>query len=164
MAEVIGVAGDGAPLWLLARAADLTEAEAAEAADAMVEAGLLATADPAVPSGSPEWVALAGDPGSAGRHATQRRIARLWAQTAGGVEIAAGHLLAVPPGGQDWIAPFLLEAARVATGEGRHEDALLRLERAAEEPAGQSSAGGAADRAGRRAGAHGPGRCGCGVP
>ena len=46
LAEVIGVAGDGAPLWLLARAADLTEAEAAEAADAMVEAGLLATADP----------------------------------------------------------------------------------------------------------------------
>ena len=42
LAEVIGVAGDGAPLWLLARAADLTEAEAAEAADAMVEAGLLA--------------------------------------------------------------------------------------------------------------------------
>ena len=90
-----------------------------------------------MPSGSQEWRALAGDAGSAGRHATQRRIARLWAQTAGGVEVAAGHLLAAPPGGQDWIAPFLLEAARVATGEGRHEDALLRLERAAEEPAEQ---------------------------
>ncbi len=137
LAEVIAVAGDGAPLWLLAQAAGLTPEEAAEAADAMVQAGLLTAADPAVPSDSEQWQSLA-DVGSAGRHATQRRVAQLWAQTAGGVEIAAGHLLAVPPGGQDWIAPFLLEAARVATGEGRHEDALIRLERAAEEPAGQA--------------------------
>ena len=135
LAEVIEVAGDGAPLWLLARAVDLPPAVAAEAADAMVRAGMLSAADPAVRADADGWAGLAGDPDSAAGHTVRRRVARQWAQTADGVEIAAGHLLAVPPGGEEWIAPFLLEAAHVATAEGRHEDALLRLERAVQEPA-----------------------------
>jgi len=129
------VIDDGAPLWLIAEAAGLTPDKAAEAADAMVASGLLACADPVTRASSPEWDALAGSADSARRHGIHRRVAWQWAQTAGGVDIAAGHLLAAPPGGEQWAAPFLLEAARVATGGGRHEAAVTRLERATREPA-----------------------------
>lgn len=135
LAEIIAVAGDSAPLWLVAEVAELTPAEAAEAADTLVVRGLLSGADPVRRDPSVSWDGLAGDAGSARRHGIDRRIAQCWARTAGGVEAAAAHLLAAPPGGEAWAAPFLRDAARAATEEGRHDDAVTRLERAVDEPA-----------------------------
>lgn len=135
VARAVAVIGHETPLWLVARAADLDLSEAAEAADALVAAGMLERADPVVPVTGADWDGLAGDPDSATRHVIHRRVAEAWSQTADGTEPAVAHLLAAPPGGEDWAAPFLLAAARAAAADGRHEDAVARLERAAAEPA-----------------------------
>ena len=160
LARVIAVVGHDAPLWLGGRGGRTwTEAEAAAAADAIVErrsAGRRPTRRRR--SGSLEWRALAGERRQRGRPRDPAADSAAWAQTAGGIEPAAAHLLAVPPGGEDWIAPFLLEAARVATGDGRHEDALARLERAAVEPAEQSLRVELLTELGDARGARGPGR------
>ena len=134
MARVIAVIGHEAPLWLVAEAAGLEPAEAATAADALVAAGHLGCADPVSPAPGMPVEELAGSEDSASRHAIHRRIARAWSTTAAGTEPAVAHLLAAPPGGEDWAAPFLLEASHAATVDGRHEDAVARLERAVVEP------------------------------
>ena len=134
LARAIAVIGHEAPLWLVAEAAGLDRDEAAVAADALVAAGHLTTADPVSPAPGMPMDEIAGSEDSATRHALHRRIAHAWSTTAAGTEPAVAHLLAAPPGGEDWAAPFLLEASRSATADGRHEDAVARLERAAVEP------------------------------
>ncbi len=135
IARAVAVIAHDAPLWLVAEAAGLGPGEAAPAVDALVAAGALEAADPVRRAADIPWAELAGGVDSASRHLIHRRVARAWSRTADGTEPAVAHLLAAPAGGEDWAAPFLLEAARAATADGRHQDAVARLERAAGEPA-----------------------------
>jgi DNA-binding CsgD family transcriptional regulator len=121
----------------LSRAAALAElepAQAAEAADTLVAAGILepgrplAFVHPLVRAGVYEELA------GAERSLAHRRAAGLMEGDAGGEEHAAEHLLATEPSGDAWIARRLVDAARTAARRGAPESAAVLLRRALAEP------------------------------
>jgi DNA-binding NarL/FixJ family response regulator len=134
LAESVHVLGDRAPLWLAAALAGIPREDAARAADALVDAGLLRFADPLTHAIPVAWRTLAEVTDGARRHESHRRAARLLADTADGLAAAAAHLLAVPPAGEAWAAEILRDAAQAAIDGGRHDDAVRALERALAEP------------------------------
>jgi DNA-binding CsgD family transcriptional regulator len=114
--------------------AELDPAEAAEAADVLVAAGILAPerplafVHPLVRAGVYEELAVAD------RSLAHRRAAELMDDDAAGEERAAEHLLATEPAGDPWIARRLVEAARTAARRGAPESAAVLLRRALAEP------------------------------
>jgi DNA-binding CsgD family transcriptional regulator len=121
----------------LPRAAALAEldvAEAAEAADVLVAAGILeperplAFVHPLVRAGVYEELPVAD------RSLAHRRAAELMDDDPAGEERAAEHLLATEPAGDPWIARRLVDAARTAARRGAPESAAVLLRRALAEP------------------------------
>ena len=121
----------------LPRAAALAEldlAEAAEAADTLVAAGILepdrplAFVHPLVRAGVYEELAIAE------RSLAHRRAAELMDGEPAGEEHAAEHLLATEPAGDRAIARRLVDAARTAARRGAPESAAVLLRRALAEP------------------------------
>jgi DNA-binding CsgD family transcriptional regulator len=114
--------------------AELDAAQAAEAADTLVAAGMLEPArplafvHPLVRAGVYEELAVAE------RSLAHRRAAELMDDDPAGEERAAEHLLATEPAGDASIARRLVDAARTAARRGAPESAAVLLRRALAEP------------------------------
>ena len=114
--------------------AELDPAQAAEAADTLVAAGIL---EPERPLAFVHPLVRAGvyeELGAAERSLAHRRAAELMDGEPAGEEHAAEHLLATEPAGDPWIARRLVDAARTAARRGAPESAAVLLRRALAEP------------------------------
>jgi DNA-binding CsgD family transcriptional regulator len=117
----------------LAHAAALAELEpavAAEAADVLVSAGILAPGRPLAFVHPLVRAGIYDELAGAERSLAHRRAAELL----DGEERSAEHLLATEPAGDPWIAQRLVEAARTAARRGAPESAVVLLRRALDEP------------------------------
>jgi DNA-binding CsgD family transcriptional regulator len=114
--------------------AELDPAQAAEAADTLVAAGILEPerpltfVHPLVRAGVYEELPIAE------RSLAHRRAAELMDDDPAGEERAAEHLLATEPAGDASIARRLVDAARTAARRGAPESAAVLLRRALAEP------------------------------
>jgi len=134
LAHAAAVAGDDAPLPLVAELAGLDEAVAAAAADGLTEASVLedvrplrfvhpivrAAIDESLPAGE--------------REALHTHAAELLAKGGAPAEAVAVHLLAIEPRGDEKVAATLAEAARSAMSRGAPEATATLLTRALAEP------------------------------
>ena len=114
--------------------AELDPAQAAEAADTLVAAGIL---EPERPLAFVHPLVRAGvyeELGVAERSLAHRRAAELMDDDPAGEERAAEHLLATEPAGDASIARRLVDAARTAARRGAPESAAVLLRRALAEP------------------------------
>jgi DNA-binding CsgD family transcriptional regulator len=114
--------------------AELDAAQAAEAADTLVAAGIL---EPERPLTFVHPLVRAGvyeELGAAERSLAHRRAAELMDGEPAGGEHAAEHLLATEPAGDPSIARRLVDAARTAARRGAPESAAVLLRRALAEP------------------------------
>jgi DNA-binding CsgD family transcriptional regulator len=121
-------------LWQAGRLAELGADEAAEAADRLTAADILA---PGRPLAFAHPIVRAGiyESLSASRRARgHRAAARMLAEDHGANERVAEHLLASDPGGDEWAVERLVAAARAAAHSGAPESAAVYLRRALEEP------------------------------
>ena len=121
-------------LLVAARLADLDEAEAADAAELLVTAGILESGrplrfvHPIVRSG------IYSELTTAERAQGHRTAARLLADRPGACECVAEHLLSTDPAADGWVVERLVGAARAAAGNGSPESAAVFLRRALDEP------------------------------
>ena len=133
LAQAIAVLGDGCELPHAGKLAELTPAEAAQAATALVGAGhlvdrqRLAFAHPLVRA------AVRDSMPAAVRAATHSRAAALLRSEGADGELIAGQLLASSPVGAGWAAGVLLNTAGSALARGAPETAVRHLRRALEE-------------------------------
>jgi DNA-binding CsgD family transcriptional regulator len=117
-----------------ASVAGIGDAEAADAAERLANAGIfkrgrpLTFIHPIVRSG------LYSDLTGAERAHGHRRAARLLAEQSGTNERVAKHLLISEPAGDGWVVERLVEAARAAVRNGASESAATLLRRALQEP------------------------------
>ncbi|HET7566527.1 MAG TPA: AAA family ATPase [Gaiellaceae bacterium] len=137
LARAAAVAGDDAPLPLVAALAELSEAEAAAAADELASASLLEDARPLrfvhpIVAAAIRESLLAGE-----REGLHARAAGLLEAVGAPAEAIAVHLLAVAPAGEARVAATLLEAAERSLQQGAPEAAASLLERALAEPPGE---------------------------
>jgi DNA-binding CsgD family transcriptional regulator len=121
-------------LLVAARLADLDEAEAADAAELLVTAGIIESGrplrfvHPIVRSG------IYSELTTAERAQGHRTAARLLADRPGACECVAEHLLPSDPAADGWVVDRLVGAARAAAGNGSPESAAVFLRRALDEP------------------------------
>jgi DNA-binding CsgD family transcriptional regulator len=134
LARAVSVLGDGCELWLATRLAELDEAEAARAADALAAASIL---EPSRPLEfvhplvrSSVYVELA----SGERSAWHARAAALLDEERVGADRVAVHLLASEPRGEEQTVETLREAATSARRRDAHDVAATYLRRALREP------------------------------
>ena len=134
LARAVALLGRDAGLRHAAQLADLGDAEAARAADALVAASVPS------PGGPLEFVhplvrsAIYAQLAPAARAQDHRRAAALLADDGAEPERIAAHLLAVDPAGDRWVVERLREAADKALGGGAPEAAVTYLARASAEP------------------------------
>jgi DNA-binding CsgD family transcriptional regulator len=134
LARAAAVAGDDAPLALVAALASLDEHVAESAADELARAGVLDDgrplrfAHPIVAAAIRESL-LSGE-----RHALHARAAELLAEAGAPAEAISVHLLALEPAGDARTVATLVEAAGRALSGGAPESAARLLERALSEP------------------------------
>jgi DNA-binding CsgD family transcriptional regulator len=124
-----------AELSSAAALAGLEPIDAAEAADALVAAGIL---EPGRPLTFVHPLVRAGiyeELAGAERSLAHRRAAELLGGNPIAEERVAEHLLATQPAGDPWIAQRLVEAAHTAARRGAPESAAVLLRRALAEPA-----------------------------
>jgi DNA-binding CsgD family transcriptional regulator len=117
-----------------ARLADLDAAEAPEAFELLVDAGIL---EPGRPLTFIHPIVLRGlysELSSAERARGHREAARLLTEQPGSEERVAHHLLASEPAAEAWSVERLLDAAHTATRTGAPESAAHYLRRALAEP------------------------------
>jgi DNA-binding CsgD family transcriptional regulator len=134
LAQATALLGDPAEIHDAALLARLDPAAAADAADTLAEAGFL---EPGRPLHFVHPVVLAAVRESlrAGERAElHRQAAAILAERPGGLDAAAGHLLATDPAGDPEVVGLLLRAAQVASGRGAPDVAVTYLRRAAAEP------------------------------
>jgi DNA-binding CsgD family transcriptional regulator len=137
LARAVALLGRDAGLRHAAHLADLDDAEAAAAADALVAASILSPGRPL------EFVhplvrsAIYAELAPAARAQDHRRAAALLADDGAEPERVAAHLLAVDPAGDRWVVEHLLEAADKALAGGAPEAAVRYLVRASAEPPAQ---------------------------
>jgi len=134
LARAAAVAGDDAPLSLVAEVAAVDEADADDAADELARAGVLADARPVrfthpIVGAAIRESLLAGE-----RQALHARTAELLAEAGAPAEAIAVHLLALDPTGDQHVVDTLAEAAAHALAGGAPESAARLLERALAEP------------------------------
>ncbi|HEX3267816.1 MAG TPA: AAA family ATPase [Gaiellaceae bacterium] len=118
-----------------ARLAELDEAEAADAAELLVAAGILESGRPLTFIHPIVGTGIYSELSSAERAQGHRRAAQLLAEQPGTQEWVAKHLLASEPAADDWVVDQLVEAARSAARHGAPESAAVFLRRALAEPA-----------------------------
>ena len=128
------VFGDSAEVRLAAELAGLDYRDAAEAADGLVQAGLLSPSErltfvhPVVRS------AVEADRPPASRAEDHRRAAELLAEEEAPAERVAGHLMKATRSGSGWVVDTLRGAAHHALAHGAPAAAVRYLRRALEEP------------------------------
>jgi tetratricopeptide (TPR) repeat protein len=128
------------PLRPAAALAEIDPADAAEAVDALVSAGVLRRALPQELLYPLEFVhplvraAVYAGLGPAGRSRHHARAARLLDLEAGSPERVAAQLLRCQPSGDPWAYERLTAAARLASARGAADAATMYLRRALDEP------------------------------
>ena len=138
VARVIAVLGDGASLPAIASLTDLDERNVADATRALIAAEILRPDPPLgfVHALVRDAVYLELSPSE--RELEHERAAKALADLGAAPEIVAGHLLAVPPRGERWVAEVLLQAGGLASRRGATTSAASYLRRALDErPADQ---------------------------
>jgi DNA-binding CsgD family transcriptional regulator len=118
-----------------ARLAELDEAEAADAAELLVSAGILESGRPLTFIHPIVQSGIYSELSGAERAQGHRHAAQLFAEEPGTQERVAQHLLASEPAADAWVVEQLVEAARSAARHGAPESAAAFLRRALAEPA-----------------------------
>lgn len=134
VARAVAVLGPDAELRHVAALAGLDPGRAAEAADALVAAGLLAAGRPLAFAHPLLGQVVAEHMSPAERHRGHLEAARRLAVEEAGPERVAGHLLVTERLGDPWVVEVLREAARAAIGKGAPSTAVAYLRRALAEP------------------------------
>ncbi|HEX6744500.1 MAG TPA: AAA family ATPase [Solirubrobacteraceae bacterium] len=135
LARAAAVLGAGAPLRHAAALAGLGDAEAAEAADTLVAAGVLRSAHPLEFLHPLVGAAVYAGVAPAARSRDHARAARLLDAEAASPERVAAQLLHCQPAGDAWAFEHLVAAARLASARGAVDAVATYLQRALEEPA-----------------------------
>src|SRR5207244_6502368 len=117
-----------------ARLAGLDEAEAAEAAEVLVTAGILESGRPLTFIHPIVRRGVYSELSSAERAQGHRRAAQLLAEQPGAHERVAQHLLVIEPAGDGWVVERLVAAACAAGKQGAPESEAVVLRRALAEP------------------------------
>ena len=117
-----------------ARLAGLEEIEAAEAAELLATAGILAARRPLTFIHPIVRSGIYADLTGTERAETHRRAAALLAENPGADERVAKHLLISEPTADPWVVATLVQAARVGERSGAPESAAVFLRRALTEP------------------------------
>jgi tetratricopeptide (TPR) repeat protein len=134
VAEAVAVIGDATRVGQAARFAEISERDAARAADDLVRIGILrpdrrlSFAHPVVRT------AIYQDLAPRERAALHRKAADILAEDGAPAGKVAGHLLFTDPGGDAEVVEVLRSAARSALSRGAPEAAIPLLRRALEEP------------------------------
>lgn len=134
LAQAAAILGPDAPLCRGAALARLETAASEAAADALVSAGILRSADPLVFSHPLIASAVAADMPARARAQLHRRAAELLRADGAPVERVAAHLRATSPAGDAWVVSTLRGAAVGALASGNALEAVQLLERALAEP------------------------------
>jgi DNA-binding CsgD family transcriptional regulator len=134
LAQAVAVLGVGAELREAAALADLGDADADQAADALTEARILAPERPLQFMHPLVRNAIYTDLPAARRAADHKRAAKLLAAADAAPERVAGQLLLSEPGGDEWVAATLRAAGQNALARGAPEAAVEYLDRALTEP------------------------------
>ena len=134
LARVAAVLGDGAPREVAARLAELDREHARAAADALVEAEVLAPEDTLSFVHPVVREAIRADLPPAERAALHGQGARLLEAAGEAPERVAAHLLESSPGGDARVVERLRAAAAAALARGAPDAAVRLLRRARAEP------------------------------
>ncbi|HTI33550.1 MAG TPA: AAA family ATPase, partial [Miltoncostaea sp.] len=133
LAAAVAVLEEAGPA-LAADLAELSADEAADAADALTAAGLLAGGRPLAFAHPLVRTAVHADLPAGERAQRHRRAAELLSAAGADPARVAEHLLATDPGGRPWAVDRLVEAAEGAARSGAPESAAAYLRRAVAEP------------------------------
>ena len=134
VARAVAVLGRDAQLRHVAALADLDPVVAAEGAEALVTAQLLAPGRPLTLAHPLIEEAIAERMSAAERHRGHRRTAQLLAEEGAAPELVAAHLLPTESLGDPWVVERLRHAARIALAKGAPQTAVSYLRRALDEP------------------------------
>jgi DNA-binding CsgD family transcriptional regulator len=135
LARSVSVLGDGCELTVAARLAALNERAAAQAADALVAASILAPSRPLAFVHPLVRASIYGELGAGERSDWHVRAARTLAGSGAASDRVAVHLLAADPRGDAEVVETLRLAAASASGRGASEVSVTYLRRAFAEPA-----------------------------
>lgn len=116
------------------RLAGLEEAEAAEAAEVLVTAGILKASRPLTFIHPIVRSGIYSELTNSERSQGHRRAACLLAEQPGTNERVAKHLMMSAPAADGWVVERLIEAARAAVRNGAPESAAVLLRRVLDEP------------------------------
>ena len=134
LARAAAVLGKDVPLRQAAALAGLGQSEAVEAADVLVAAGMLGSAQPLEFLHPLVRAAVYAGLGEATQSREHARAARLLKDEAASPERIAAQLLRCQPTGDAWACDQLVAAARLASARGAGEAATKYLRRALAEP------------------------------
>ncbi|WP_354698956.1 hypothetical protein DSM112329_04655 [Paraconexibacter sp. AEG42_29] len=134
LAETATVLGPDAPLRHAATVAGIDAAAAGVAADALVGAGILRSADPVLFHHPLIADAIAAALSEMARGRSHRRAAEALAAEGARPERIAAHLRRTPPGADPWVVDTLRGAAADALSRGEARSAAGLLARALDEP------------------------------
>ena len=137
LARAVALLGRDAGLRHAAQLANLDDAEAARAADALVAVSILSPGRPLDFVHPLVRSAIYAELAPAARALDHRRAAALLADDGAEPERVAAHLLAVDPAGDRWVVERLREAADQALVKGAPQAAVRYLARASAEPPAQ---------------------------
>ena len=135
VARAIAVLGDGASLPATASLAGLDERSVADATRALVAAEILRPDSPLGFVHALVRDAVYLELAVSERELEHERAAKVLTDLGAAPEIVAGHVLAVPPRGERWVADVLVQAGELATRRGDAASAVAYLGRALEERA-----------------------------
>jgi tetratricopeptide (TPR) repeat protein len=134
LAQAAAMIGPDARLGLGAAVAQLSPPDADQAAEALLAAGLLRSADPLLFSHPLVADAVAAEVPQLARSRAHRRAAEQLAADGAANERVASHLRLTSPAGDPWVVCVLREAGVSALARGEALDAAILLERALGEP------------------------------
>ena len=134
LARSAAILGGDVPLRPAAKLAELDSGSAAQAADALVGAGILKNSHPLEFEHPLVRSAIYAGLGPAGRSTDHARAAHLLHEAGAAPERVAAQLLRCQPTGDAWAYEQLVAAAHLASGRGASDAAATYLRRALEEP------------------------------
>ena len=134
LAQAIAVLGSRVKLHHAATLAGLSESEALEAADRLIDARVLAPGLPLEFRHPLLRTAIYADMSATRRAGAHKRAARLLAEDGAGTDAVAGQLLLTEPAGDEWVVTNLREAAAGALARTGPEAAAEYLTRCMAEP------------------------------
>ena len=134
VARAVAVLGDGADLRRVAALAGTGEDRTGTAAAVLSRAEILRPETPLAFVHPLVRDAVYRDIPPGERELQHERAARVLHEAGAPTDQVAGHLLSVPPRGEEWIAEVLHEAGSAAMRRGAAESAIAHLRRALEEP------------------------------